>query len=181
MKPDQAGNNREPLGFALSAAARKLAKFYSKALTNCGLTPSQLFFLRQLWREDGLQLGELGVRAQLDATSVTWLADQLEQAGLIERKRNDQDRRAVRLWLTRTGQALHMELEPELARWENDLEDELTKHHSSAEVVAFRTVLATLINVLPEGDDLWAKRSAFWDAHLQTLRTFVESPEEKGT
>jgi DNA-binding MarR family transcriptional regulator len=181
MKPDQAGNNREPLGFALSAAARKLAKFYSKALTNCGLTPSQLFFLRQLWREDGLQLGELGVRAQLDATSVTWLADQLEQVGLIERKRNDQDRRAVRLWLTRTGQALHMELEPELARWENDLEDELTKHHSSAEVVAFRTVLATLINVLPEGDDLWAKRSAFWDAHLQTLRTFVESPEEKGT
>ena len=75
MKPDQAGNNREPLGFALSAAARKLAKFYSKALTNCGLTPSQLFFLRQLWREDGLQLRELGVRAQLDATSASWLAD----------------------------------------------------------------------------------------------------------
>src|ERR1700704_4564114 len=128
MKPDQAGNNREPLGFALSAAARKLAKFYSKALTNGGLTPSQLFFLRQLWREDGLQLRELGVRAQLDATSATWLADQLEQAGLIERKRNDPDRRVVRLWLTRTGQALHMELELELARWENALEDELRKH-----------------------------------------------------
>ncbi len=181
MKPDQAGNNREPLGFALSAAARKLAKFYSKALTNCGLTPSQLFFLRQLWQEDGLQLREVGVRAQLDATSATWLADQLEQAGLIERKRNDPDRRAVRLWLTRTGQALHMELEPELARWENALEDELASHHSSAEIATFRTVLATLINVLPEGDDLWTKRSASWDAHLQALRTYVKTPEEKGT
>jgi MarR family transcriptional regulator, organic hydroperoxide resistance regulator len=181
MKPDQAGNNREPLGFALSAAARKLAKSYAKALTDCGLTPSQLFFLRQLWREDGLQLREVGVRAQLDATSATWLADQLEQAGLVERKRNDADRRAVRLWLTRTGQALHTELEPELAGWEKAIEDELTKHHSSAEVATFRAVLATLINVLPEGDDLWAKRSASWDAHLQALRTFVESPEEKGT
>jgi len=34
-----------------------------------------------------------------------------------------------------------MELEPELAHWENALEDELTKHHSSAEIVTFRTVL----------------------------------------
>ncbi len=59
--------------------------------------------------------------------------------------------------------------------------DELASHHSSAEIATFRTVLATLINVLPEGDDLWAKRSASWDAHLQTLRTLLESPEEKGT
>ena len=111
--------------------------------------PSQLFFLRQLWREDGLQLRELGVRAQLDATSATWLADQLEQAGLIERKRNDPDRRAVRLWLTEAGQALRNELEPELARWEHALEDELAMHHTPGEIATFRTVLATLINVLP--------------------------------
>jgi hypothetical protein len=32
-----------------------------------------------------------------------WLVDQLEQAGLVGRKRNDADRRILRLWLTATG------------------------------------------------------------------------------
>lgn len=181
MQAERAANNTEPLGFALGAAARKLAKFYTKALADRRLTPSQLFFLRQLWREDGLQLRELGWRAQLDATSATWLTDQLERAGLIERKRNDPDRRAVRLWLTEKGQALREALEPELARWEQAIEDELANHHSSAEIATFRMVLATLIHVFPEGDDLWEARSVSWDAHLQALRTFAESGEEKGT
>ena len=67
-----------PLAFVLSAAARKLAKFYASALRESPVTPSQLFFLRQLWREDGLPLTDLRERAQLDATSATWLADQLK-------------------------------------------------------------------------------------------------------
>ncbi len=62
------GSREEPLGFALGAAARKLAKFYVQALADYPLTPSQLFLLRQLWFEDGLPLRDLGVRAQLDAT-----------------------------------------------------------------------------------------------------------------
>jgi DNA-binding MarR family transcriptional regulator len=181
MKAERAANNNEPLGFALSAAARKLAKFYTKALADRRLTPSQLFFLRQLWREDGLQLRELAMRAQLDATSATWLTDQLEKEGLIERRRNDPDRRAVRLWLTQTGQVLRAGLEPELVRWERAIEDELTTQHSSAEIATFRTVLATLMHIFPEGDDLWEARSASWDAHLHALRTLVEESEEKGT
>jgi MarR family transcriptional regulator, organic hydroperoxide resistance regulator len=181
MKAELDADDREPLGFALGAAARKLAKFYTKALVDHKLTPSQLFFLRQLWREDGLQLRELGLCAQLDATSATWLTDQLEKAGLIERKRDDPDRRAVHLWLTQAGQALHADLEPELKRWEQALEDELARHHSLGEITTFRAVLATLVTVLPDGDDLWEARSASWDAHLHALRTFAESSEEKGT
>src|SRR5215470_16185553 len=96
-------SREEPLGFALGAASRKLAKFYVQALAGYPLTPSQLYLLRQLWIEDGLPLRDLGVRAQLDATSTTWLVDQLEQAGLVQRKRNDTDRRIVRLFLTEAG------------------------------------------------------------------------------
>ena len=82
-------SREEPLGFALGAAARKLAKFYTQALTGHSLTPSQLFLLRQLWLEDGLPLRDLALRAQLDATSTTWLVDQLERESLVKRKRND--------------------------------------------------------------------------------------------
>src|SRR5947209_1016191 len=118
------GSHEEPLGFALGAAARKLAKFYVQALESHSLTPSQLFLLRQLWLEDGLPLRDLGVRAQLDATSTTWLVDQLERAGMVERKRNDPDRRIVRAWLTDAGRQAQAELVPALARWEDALRQE---------------------------------------------------------
>jgi DNA-binding MarR family transcriptional regulator len=173
-------SREEPLGFALGAAARKLAKFYTQALASHSLTPSQLFLLRQLWFEDGLPLRDLGVRAQLDATSITWLVDQLEQASLVERKRNDTDRRIVRVWLTEAGRQTQTELAPALVRWEDTLHQGLLPHHTPDEIAAFRRVLATLINTLPEGDDLWEHLSTSWDSRLDKLRSLTETTNEKG-
>jgi len=176
----EGGSREEPLGFALGAAARKLAKFYVQALAGHPLTPSQLFLLRQLWFEDGLPLRDLGVRAQLDATSTTWLVDQLEQASLVERRRNDADRRIVRVWLTEAGRKCEAELVPALKRWENALYQELLPHHTPEEIAAFRRVLATLINILPEGDDLWKSLSNSWESRLDRLRSLTETTDEKG-
>ena len=174
------GVREEPLGFALGAAARKLAKFYVQALAGHPLTPSQLYLLRQLWFEDGLPLRDLGVRAQLDATSTTWLVDQLEQASLVERKRNDPDRRIVRVWLTEAGRQSQAELVPALARWEDALRQELLPYHTPDEIATFRRVLATLSNTLPEGDDLWEHLSTSWDTRLDLLRSLTETTDEKG-
>jgi DNA-binding MarR family transcriptional regulator len=176
----EGGSREEPLGFALGAAARKLAKFYVQALAGHPLTPSQLFLLRQLWFEDGLPLRDLALRAQLDATSTTWLVDQLEQAGLVERRRNDTDRRIVRIWLTEAGRKCEAELVPALERWENALCQELLPHHTPEEIAAFRRVLATLINTLPEGDDLWKRLSTSWESQLDRLRSLTETTDEKG-
>lgn len=176
----EGGNHEEPLGFALGAAARKLAKFYVQALANHSLTPSQLFLLRQLWFEDGLPLRDLALRAQLDATSTTWLVDQLEQASLVERRRNDTDRRIVRVWLTPAGRQAQAELAPALSRWENALYQGLSLYHTPEEIATFHRVLATLINTLPEGDDLWKQLSTSWDTRLDRLRSLTETPDEKG-
>ena len=182
MKTDhqEEGSTEEPLGFVLGAAARKLAKFYTQALADYSLTPSQLFLLRQLWLENGLPLRDLGLRAQLDATSTTWLVDQLERAGLVERKRNDPDRRIVRVWLTEAGRQSQTELIPQLSRWEDALRQGLLPHHTPEELATFRRVLATLINTLPEGDDLWEQLSAFWESKLDQLRSLTETTDEKG-
>ena len=176
----QEGKSREePLGFALGAAARKLAKFYTQALAGHALTPSQLFLLRQLWFEDGVPLRDLGIRAQLDATSTTWLVDQLERTGLVARKRNDTDRRIVRVWLTEAGQQTQDKLAPDLSRWENALQEALSAHHTPAEIAAFQRVVATLVNTLPEGDDLWKQLSTSWDSKLDRLRALTESTDEQ--
>jgi DNA-binding MarR family transcriptional regulator len=180
-KDHKEGEGREePLGFALGAAARKLAKFYTQALAGHSLTPSQLFLLRQLWLEDGLPLRDLGVCAQLDATSTTWLVDQLEKAGLVERKRNDSDRRIVRMWLTEVGRRSQTELVPALVRWEDALYQGLLPYHTPDEIAAFRRVLATLNDTLSEGDDLWKQLSTSWDTRLDRLRSLTETTDEKG-
>ncbi|MBA2682621.1 MAG: MarR family transcriptional regulator [Ktedonobacteraceae bacterium] len=177
---EEGGSHEEPLGFALGAAARKLAKFYAQALTGHSITPSQLFLLRQLWFEDGLPLRDLALRAQLDATSTTWLVDQLEQASLVERRRNDTDRRIVRVWLTEAGRQSQAELAPALVRWEDGLREGLLPYHTPDEIAVFHRVLATLSNTLPEGDDLWKQLSTSWDARLDRLRSLTETTEEKG-
>ncbi len=177
MPDDDRTVSQTPLGFTLAAAARKLAKFYVAALAGGPVTPSQLFFLRQLWIEDGLPLVVLRERAQLDATSASWLADQLEKAGLIERRRNDPDRRLVRVWMTDAGRSLHDELGPQIDRWEASLRDTLATHHSRQEIDAFESVLRTVIDTLPEGDDLWAELSTAWDTTLDALRLYLESEE----
>jgi DNA-binding MarR family transcriptional regulator len=167
------GSHEEPLGFALGAAARKLAKFYTQALAGQRLSPSQLFLLRQLWFEDGLPLRDLGLRAQFDATPTTWPVDHLEQADLVERRRNDPDRRVVRVWLTEAGWQCEAELVPVLERWENALYQGLLSHHTPEEITAFRRVLAMLINILPEGNDLWMRLFTSWESRLDRPRFSV--------
>jgi len=169
--------NQTPLGFTLGAAARKLAKFYVAALAGEPVTPSQLYFLRQLWLEDGLPLVVVRERAQLDATSATWLADQLEKSALLERRRSDTDRRIVRVWLTTAGRELRDRLAPEIGRWEASLRDVLATHHDREHIAAFEAVLRTLVAVMPEGDDLWSDLSAGWDARLYTLRMMLEAEQ----
>jgi MarR family transcriptional regulator, organic hydroperoxide resistance regulator len=170
-----------PLGFAFGAATRKLAKFYARALADGPVTPAQLALLRQLWTEDGQQLSLLSARAQLDATSTTWLVDQMEGRGLLERRRTDPDRRIVRVWLTDVGQRLRTTLEPEIARWEEAIGETLAERHTAPEIASFRAVLATIIANFPEGDDLWAARAAAWDARLHALKAFVEADTEGAT
>ena len=163
-----------PLGFSLGAAARKLAKFYADALKDGPVTASQLYFLRQLWLEDGLALKDAGSRAQLDPTSATWLADQLEERGLLVRRRGPPDRRIVRVWLTDAGRELRDELDPLIQQWESGLTATLGQHHTREELEIFRRVLDTLVREMPEGDDLWAEVSRSWDRSLDRLRHYLE-------
>ena len=55
---------------------------------------------------DGLTLGEVSARMMVTNGNVTGLATRLEAEGLVARRVDPQDRRAVRLTLTTEGQAV---------------------------------------------------------------------------
>jgi|SRR5579884_1033623 len=70
------------------------------------LTPTNLRALDVLAQEDGLRVRDLGDRVGIDDTTASRLADRLETAGLLERRRSPNDRRATVVALTAAGTEL---------------------------------------------------------------------------
>ncbi len=82
---------------------RRISKIYADALAGHEITPPQLFLLSCLEHGDGQKPRDLAEQVCLDASSLTGLLDRTEKAGLIERRPDPDDRRALRIYLTDAG------------------------------------------------------------------------------
>ena len=94
------------LCFALYSASLAMTRLYKPLLEPLGLTYPQYLALLVLWERDGLAVNELGERLFLDSGTLTPLLKRLEASGLVERQRDPQDERRVRIRLTPQGRAL---------------------------------------------------------------------------
>lgn len=65
--------------------------------------PAYIGVLMSLWREDGLNMTELGRRAGLEPSTMTGLLDRMERDRLLYRSADPDDRRALRVHLTEEG------------------------------------------------------------------------------
>lgn len=75
----------------------------SEVLQPYQLTIADYDVLRVLSTEQGTRMGELCERLLLDNSKMTRLVDQLELAGFVQRRRDEQDRRAWQVVLTTPG------------------------------------------------------------------------------
>jgi len=96
----------DQLCFALYNASRALTRAYAPLLEPLGLTYPQYLVLLVLWERDGLPVKEVGERLALDSGTLTPLCKRLEQQGLVERRRGEDDERVVRIFLSPEGRAL---------------------------------------------------------------------------
>ena len=96
----------QQLCFALYSASHTMTKLYQPLLKPLGLTYPQFIVLVALFEKDDVSLTELGEKLFLDSGTLTPLLKRMEQAGLIGRKRSDQDERTLRISLLTKGQAL---------------------------------------------------------------------------
>jgi DNA-binding MarR family transcriptional regulator len=69
---------------------------------------AQLWALWELYEQPGLRVSGLAARLSLRQSTVSNLIDQLARAKHLKRERNDSDLRAVRLYLTRSGERIVM-------------------------------------------------------------------------
>jgi DNA-binding MarR family transcriptional regulator len=94
------------LCFAIYSTAHTFNRVYKPLLDRLGLTYPQYLAMLVLWERDGLSVKEIGERLFLDSGTLTPLLKRLEAAGLIERTRDPEDERQVRITLTKPGRAL---------------------------------------------------------------------------
>lgn len=87
-------------GFIVTDVARLLRKRFDTYARDLAITGPQWRLLLVLARKPGLK--QAGVAELLDVEPITTcrMVDRLEQAGLVERRRDPDDRRAWRLFLT---------------------------------------------------------------------------------
>jgi DNA-binding MarR family transcriptional regulator len=84
---------------------RSVKRHFLAVEKQCGLSGSQLWALAIVHREPGLRVTELAARLSIHQSTASNLVENLSRKGLIERRRNDQDLRVVRLHATPEGAA----------------------------------------------------------------------------
>jgi DNA-binding MarR family transcriptional regulator len=92
-----------PLHSLVSVAVRLLAAFIGYTAQGLGISPAGLGVMRLLAARDGLKSSEVAARGWWTAATVTSVVDTLVRDGYVERRRDTDDRRVVRLHLTEQG------------------------------------------------------------------------------
>jgi DNA-binding MarR family transcriptional regulator len=91
---------KDSLGFLISDVSRLLRRRFDELARMVGVTRPQWRALTALTRKEGLQQGELAELLEVEPITLCRMIDRLEEAGLVERRRDPLDRRAWNLYLT---------------------------------------------------------------------------------
>lgn len=90
----------EDLPFEIGETAHALRKAFDRRASALGVTRAQWKVLFRLTRSPGLRQVELADILDIEPITLTRILDRLEEAGLVERQRDPEDRRAWRLQVT---------------------------------------------------------------------------------
>jgi MarR family transcriptional regulator for hemolysin len=96
--------------FALFEVQRVLRLYADKEARRYGLTRAQWAVLAKLERTEGLKQTEIADLMEMQPITLTRLIDKLCDAGLIERRSDETDRRVNRLYLTEAARPLMAKL-----------------------------------------------------------------------
>jgi MarR family transcriptional regulator, organic hydroperoxide resistance regulator len=98
------------LGYVIMAAHRAFTRALRQRLEPHGVTLAQWYFLRELWQDEGLNQRELSRRVGVSEPTTVTALNLMARRDLIERRRENGDRRTLYVYLTPKGRALRRSL-----------------------------------------------------------------------
>ena len=96
----------DSLGTLFQDIARLRVFCFNNMLKDLELTATQAWVLSALMEKEGVIQGDLAQTLGIRAVTLGGLVDRMESKGWIERKPDEKDRRAKRIWLTPSGRKL---------------------------------------------------------------------------
>jgi len=110
----------------------RLSRELRKETESLGVTARQVTLLWLIKTNRGLSLRELAAEERISAPALSGHVDRLERAGLIERVRDETDRRRVGLTLTEEGARLLRRVRARRTTWLAERLRELTPDEIAA-------------------------------------------------
>jgi len=92
--------------FAVAVASRSVIGAYRPVLEPLGLTHPQYLVMLALWEQGPLGARDLSSQLHLDPGTLTPILKRMESNGLLLRRRNPDDERAILIEVTEAGAAL---------------------------------------------------------------------------
>ncbi|MGF6597676.1 DNA-binding MarR family transcriptional regulator [Paraburkholderia sp. GAS448] len=136
------------LCFAVYSANLAFGKAYKPILEELGLTYTQYITIIALWEEGHQTVSGLGEKLFLESNTLTPILKKLEAMGYLERQRDPEDERQVRVSLTKTGRRLREKaLTMDLTEATGLSSDEFAKVQQ-----AIVTLRNNLVNAVQAGD-----------------------------
>ncbi len=129
------------IGYLLANAHKQTMGMLAECLAPNGVTPAQWQVLVVLWEEDGIVQRELAERMVIEQATLTRTLDRMERDGFVERRRDENDRRRFRVFVTETGFGLINTLVPEAMKTLATV----TRGFSEEEAELFRSFLRRII------------------------------------
>ncbi|ATY30838.1 MarR family transcriptional regulator [Sphingomonas psychrotolerans] len=100
----------ESLGFLMSDVSRLMRRRFDERARKSGATGAQWRTLKILERHEGLNQGQIAELLEVEPITCCRMIDRLEEAELVERRRDPTDRRAWQIYLTDKARPVLAEL-----------------------------------------------------------------------
>lgn len=101
----------EPFALEIVETARTIRREFDRRAVVLGTTRAQWRVLAKLARRDGQRQVELAEALDIEPITLCRMVDRLEENGFVERRRDEEDRRAWRIHLTSKAGPVISEIE----------------------------------------------------------------------
>lgn len=114
-----------------------IAKFYNEMTAQYGGTISMAFVLLALYEEEGVPVTKIAPRIGMEPNSLSRILKELENKGILERRKNNADSRVVNIALTEQGK----EVRKFALKSVFNLEKQVKKDITEADLIGFFNVM----------------------------------------
>ncbi|MDF2676460.1 MAG: transcriptional regulator, MarR family [Bacillota bacterium] len=130
------------MGHITENAIKQISEAFGRRLQNTGITRIQWIALYYVKNKNKISQRELSNLMNVQDSSAGRLIDRLERDGLIERERNDTDRRVIYIKLSDIGDKLISDLMPLGIKFNDDLVSGIDEE----ELIIYERVLQKMIS-----------------------------------